>query len=492
MLASLHGAKNDEDIDDVVITILFGRATQFLLALLMMRVATTLLSPEEMGRVSLVLTTTACFAMFLVNPVGMFINRRLHSWQENGVARYHLTYYVRYLLLVALIAAITLFVFERFVNFGLPINWLILLVCGSLFFNTINQTAIPSLNLLGLSGKFVSLTVATIASSFFCATLLVYRLQFSAQYWLLGLLLGQALLGIIGTQVLFAQLKKTEGECLPRVIHTPHFRTLFHFAWPVALAAGLGWVQGQGYRYLLEGQLGLAQLGLFVAGYGISAGMIAGFESVLTTYFQPRLYRDANHSDPTEQARAWLRYAAAVIPSLLLTIALIIFLAPEFTRIFLGEAFQAAAPFVIWGALAETMRVLMGVYSLIAHVYMQTRWLVLPNVVGAVLSIGSCLILIPQFGAAGAGMGLVFSGFSVVFLMHFSLIRRVTGGALLRPVLQAIGAAALLGAMSFSAHTALQDTGWMALIGVLIWIGLIYLGLQYLLLRKHLTEKRAA
>ncbi|MFY9259940.1 MAG: polysaccharide biosynthesis C-terminal domain-containing protein [Gallionella sp.] len=470
-----------------MITIIFGRAAQFVLALMMMRVATTLLSPEEMGRVSLVVTTTACFSMFLINPVGMFINRRLHSWQANGMARHYLMHYVRHLLLVALIAGITLLVFERFINFGLSINWLIMLVCGSLLFNTINHTAIPSLNLLGFNGKFVLLTLATIATSFFCATLLVYSLQFSAQYWLLGLIFGQALLGIVGTRVLFTQLKKTEDAPPLRVIRTPHLRTLFHFAWPVALAAGLSWVQGQGYRYLLEGQLGLSQLGLFVAGYGISAAMIVGFESVLTTYFQPHLYRDANQNDAAQQAQAWQTYAAAVIPSLLLTIALIIFLAPELTRIFLGEAFQAAAPFVIWGALAEAMRVLAGVYSLIAHVYMQTRWLVLPNVVGAALSIGSCLILIPQFGAMGAGMGLVFSGFVVVMMMHILLIRRVGGGVPLRPLLASGIAAVVLWGMAHVLHSLLNVASWRAVVGTLVPVGVAYLCLQYLLLRQHLA-----
>ena len=79
-----------------------------MLALAMMRVATMLLSPEEMGKISLVLTTTAFFALFLVNPVGMFINRRIHAWKANGAARYYLTRYASYLLLVAFIASIVL------------------------------------------------------------------------------------------------------------------------------------------------------------------------------------------------------------------------------------------------------------------------------------------------------------------------------------------------------------------------------------------------
>ena len=53
---------------------------------------------------------------------------------------------------------------------------------------------------------------------------------------------------------------------------------LFHFAWPVALSAGLGYVQGQGYRYILDSKIGLEELGLFSAGYGISFGIMAGIE----------------------------------------------------------------------------------------------------------------------------------------------------------------------------------------------------------------------
>lgn len=477
-----------------MITIIIGRAAQFLLALAMMRVATTLLSPEEMGKVSLVLTTVAFFALFLVNPVGMFINRRLHAWQANGVARHYLIRYAGYLLWVALIAAIALplLYMTGLADFGISIVWLIFLVCGSLLFNTINQTAIPSLNLLGDSRRFVLLSVATIAASFACATLLVQKVQPSAQYWLLGLLMGQMFLGAVGTKVLFTRLKKTGMFYAPSAINKRHLQALFNFAWPVAIAAGLSWVQGQGYRYLMEGQLGLAQLGLFVAGYGISAGMIAGFESVLTTYFQPRLYRDVSMDHPVRQSEAWQCYAAAVIPSLLLTVAFIVMLAPELTRMFLGENFQSAAAYVIWGALAEAARVLMGVYSLIAHVHMQTRWLILPSLIGAVFSITLCALLIPGFGAMGVGMGLVLSGFAVVVTMHVLLARHVGGGSPIRPMLMAGVSAALLWGMTLSLRHLLDTTGWWLIVGVPALVGITYLGLQYLFLRQHLTDKREA
>lgn len=398
-----------------LLTIIIGRAAQFLLALVMLRVATTLLSPEEMGKVSLTLTITAFFALFLVNPVGMFINRRLHGWQAGKLAIGYLQLYVVYLSSVGLLAAMILSILNMsgWVNFGIPILWLLLLVCGSLVFNTINQTAIPSLNLLGDSRRFVILTVITLAISFACAFVWVKFAGPSAQYWLAGLLLGQLIVGMWATRILFAKLQPAAHTTLRANVDKKHMRALFAFAWPLSIAAGLGWVQAQSYRFILENELGLGALGLFVAGYSISAGIIAGFESVLTTYFQPRLYREANSNHQIDQAKAWQRYANAVIPSLILTVALLVALAPELTRLLLGSNFQASSDFVIWGACAEAARVLASVYALIAHVHMRTRWLVLPNLVGGLLSLTLCGILIPSLGTYGAGIGLVGSGFEI-------------------------------------------------------------------------------
>jgi len=475
--------------------ILFGRAAQFLLALAMMRVATTLLSPEEMGRMSLVTATTAFFALFLINPVGMFINRRLHAWQSSGLARHYLTRYAGYLILVAVFSAACLAILNTAgaVNFGMPVGWLIFLICGSLLFNTLNQTSIPSLNLLGDSGGFVLLSVATVALGFGCAALLAGLIRPAAEYWLLGLLLGQTVMAAIGTKILFVRLQASGTATSLPAIHGRHLRALFNFAWPVAIAVGLGWVQSQGYRYFMEAQLGLAELGLFIAGYGVSMGMIAAFESVLTTYFQPHLYRDISMADPGRQAQAWRQYAAVVIPSLLLTVAFVVILAPELTRIFLGDRFQSAAAYVVWGALAEAARVLTGAYSLIAHVHMRTQWLIWPNLIGAILSAVLCSMLIPVMGAAGAGIGLAVAGLAVVMAMHVMLGDRVEVHHLpIRPVLMTTALAGALWMMTIGVRHISNAAEWWFVIGITVLIGTLYMGLQYLLLRGHLKGRKEA
>lgn len=473
------------------ITIIVGRAAQFLIALITLRVATTLLSPEEMGKVALVVTTTAFFALLLINPVGMFINRRLHAWQASGRGVGYLVRYAGYIALVATIAAISLplFVMTGLISFGIPTEWLIALVCGSVIFNTVNQTAIPCLNLLGDSRRFILLTVATLIASFVAAITLVQTVQRTAEYWILGILLGQALLALVGTRDVFAQLSRGNTASIQQPVHRQHLMALFAFSWPVAIAAGLSWVQAQGYRYLMVEDLGLAQVGLFVAGYGLSAGIIAGFESVLTTYFQPRLYRDASATDPQLQTTAWRRYASAVIPSLVLTVGLLIVLAPDLTRLLLGEKFQAAASFVIWGALAEAARVLASVYSLIAHVHMRTRWLIWPNVVGAVISIVACSLLMPVFGAHGAGMGLAAAGALTIVTMHLVLLRKVGGGISARPILISFALTPAFLAIAIVLRHWLPTASWVAPIATCAVIGLAFLFMQYLLLRKHLEDQ---
>ncbi len=374
-----------------------------------------------MGRLSLITAATTFFALFLVNPVGMFINRRFHAWDALGRAKYYLKLHWIYLLIVSVVAAASLAALNKIHAFGFQFNtaWLLVLVCGSLLFNTINQTAIPSLNMLEFRGRFVTLTLATIGAGLVSSFLLVRAFEPKAEYWLLGLLIGQAVFAVIGVTVFFDKLKP------PVTVPTPtraHLSLLFSFAWPVAISVGFNWLQTQGYRFFVADSLGLVALGLFVTGYGISAGLMAAFESVLTTYFQPKFYKRVSNNDMAEQSLAWNKYAGAILPSLMLVTFLLAGLAPELTRFMVGPAYQSASQFVVWGVLAEGARVVAGVYSMSAHAKMKTRLLLLPNLLGAVICIALIWALAPALGAHGVGLARALAGIGMVVAMHYLMI----------------------------------------------------------------------
>ncbi len=472
-----------------MILIIFGRAAQFVLLLLVMRVATSYLPPDEMGQLSLITAATAFFALFLVNPVGMFINRRFHAWDALGHAKYYLKLHWLYLLVVSLVAAASLAALNKIHAFGFQFNtaWLLVLVCGSLLFNTVNQTAIPSLNLLEFRGRFVALTLATIASGLLSSLLLVRAFEPIAEYWLLGLLIGQAVFAVIGVKVFFGKL---QPEVPVQAPSGAHLKLLFHFAWPVAISVGFNWVQTQGYRFLVADSLGLVALGLFVAGYGISAGLTAAFEAVLTTYFQPKFYKRVSNNDRAEQSLAWNKYAGAILPSLMLVTFLLAGLAPELTRFMVGPAYQSASQFVVWGVVAEGARVVAGVYSMSAHAKMKTRLLLLPNLLGAVVCIALIWTLAPVLGAHGVGLACALAGIGVVGAMHYLMSGKLEMKLPYILLLKGTVMGATLFLIAASGRWALGGTDSLTSAGILIvGIGLVFLpmfyGLLYPFLPRH-------
>lgn len=405
-----------------MLLVLFGRLAQFALALVTVRVLTTLLSPEEVGKVTLVVTATTFFAMFLVNPVGMFINRKIHAWVQGKVFLNYFHVYLFYLLAVAFFALVAVPAVLSFIPFDFGFSpWLVALLIGlSLFFNTVNQTLVPSLNLLGYIKPFVVLTLSTLLASLLCAVLLVTGWLPAAQGWLLGVLAGQVLFSGIAYLVFFNKVPAGNGENFNLLgsLSQNRVRQVFSFCWPVSIAVGLNWLHMQGYRFYLSDQLGLYEFGLFAAGYGVAAALIAAMEQVLTTWFQPQFYAQANSSDPQVRQSAWKNYALLIIPVSVLGVSSLIAVADDLVFFMLGASFQNATQYVIAGAFAEWARVLVGVYVLIAHLRMDTRSLVLPNLLGLLVAFALLAFAFPYLSALAAPMAAAVGGVVVCVYMY--------------------------------------------------------------------------
>lgn len=479
-----------------MLLVTIGRIVQFALLLLTLRLATSLLSPAEMGKISIVMATVGFFTLLFLNPVGMFMNRRLHAWDLRGLATLYLTYFWRYLIAVSLFSVLVLVALTGFDiwNPDIGIYWLLFLVCGNLFFGTLNQVVIPGLNLLGHRGWFIVLTIATAAISLIFAVMLVLAILPNAEYWLSGLLIGQIIVGMIG-KIVFS--RKTHHPDVasnsPPALSHSHYRNLLKFAWPVAIAVGLGWIQSQGYRYMMEDRLGLIELGLFVAGYGISSGLIAGFDSIFATYFQPKFYRQISKENLTEQSQAWTDYSQAIFPSLLLTGVFIMATAPELTQLLLGPNFRDSSQFVVWGALAELARISTGVFGMAAHARMNTRLLLLPNLAGAVISILLIWFLMPSYGSDGVGLGLTFS--SLITLLFTIYITKKYLAVVLPQhrhlIKSALMGAGLLVAAEISRRTWSHDASYLFSLLQLCIIGSVFMLFQYAMLIPVLRKEAA-
>jgi O-antigen/teichoic acid export membrane protein len=473
--------------------IIFGRTAQFILAVAMVRIATTFLTPSEMGRMSLILSATAFFAIFLLSPVGMFINRRLHVWNLQGMVKKYLNYYWLYLICVAVVTAVVLIIANGFnlINFHTKIIWLLILVTGSILFTTANSMVIPALNFLGFRKEFIILTVATVGSSLVLAWLCVKFIHSQAEYWLSGLFFAQFIFAVIGAIVLFGKIpSKVESGDILRELSWNKIGFVYRFAWPMAISAGFTWIQTQSYRFLAEGSHGLDSLGLFVAGYSISAGIIGAFEVVLTTYLQPIFYKQVSSDKRNDQSLAWSEYAGVIFPSLLFLIFFIVATSSELTKLLLGPAYQQAAKFVVWGALAEAARVIGGVYVMVAQAKMKTKMLLVPNLIGAISSLLLIFWLLPKFGFSGVGVALFISGMAVILSMHVIMRAELDLKVSYLFLIKVFFMGSILVGVAIIGRIIIGDvnTVWLALKSFVV-LSALFLAVQYWLLRPILHEK---
>jgi O-antigen/teichoic acid export membrane protein len=468
--------------------IALGRLAQVVMMVLTLKVATSFLSPFEMGRVFLIGTIVSFFTLSFINPVGMFLNRRLHAWDVEGSVRHFLNYFWLYLLLISLIAVaiVVTLIKSNFIDPHGESNLLLILIFLSLIITPVNQVVIPNLNLLGYRILFIYLSVATVGLSLIIASLIIFYMQPKAELWLFGILIGQFFVSIFGWNSFYKIINKPPESKVFDKLYLKDIKVVWRFAWPIFVCSGFSWIQSQGYRFYMAEIFGLTNLGLFVAGYGVSAGIMSAAESVLSTYFQPTFYKDISDANKDQQELAWAAYAEGVLPSLILACSFIAALSPELTKMFLGEGFKGSSTFIVWGCFAELFRLISYVYGMAAHAKMRTHALIFPNIVGAIVVFFTALLSSSYLGLNGIGLALAISSLALFIATYLS----VSSNFLLLLPYSKLMKCILVGLFTQLLVYFFRNILLIGSLGILISISALYALMLFLLLRPYLKMKK--
>ena len=412
------------DISIVVV----ARVLQIVTAFLALRIMTTQLIPEEVGKVAVILLVAMFFTLVFVSPVGNYINRHLNAWHSRGIISNRFRMAGIYLMCVSAASAVVLILVYRWLaqDWGFSLPWLSALVAGVVLLKTLNMSMVSSLNLLGMRIPWAVLTIATLWIGLSASWVFTQYVP-EAEYWMLGQLLGFLFAGVLATVLVLQQnhieQNNSNNEEPVRVL----LLSVLAFCIPLVLSTGLNWVQFQSYRLVLGDMISLTYLGLFSAGYAISAGVVGAFESTAQEYFYPKFYKGLESNDGANIGDTWISYASLMLPFTLLTGMVVAILATPLTHILVDPSFWEASSFVVMGAMVEVCRVAGNVYGLAAHGTMKTKILVFPQMIGAL----SVLVLVPiaiEFSPGNMGMGiaLVLASFLYVLGMHLTIQRHLS------------------------------------------------------------------
>ncbi|MBN2239557.1 MAG: oligosaccharide flippase family protein [Dehalococcoidales bacterium] len=412
--------KNRRDLS----TIIIGRGLQALTLFVGLRLMTHVLAPAEIGRYYILISLTSFFALFLVGPMGSYITRKTNDWYNNSTLLNNLVTYFLYLLIVAFFAFIILLLIDTFIGFSIETTWywLLIVITGSLLFNSANLIVTGTLNLLGNRLWFIIFSLLTLWIGLIFSFLLTLTISDQAEYWLTGIIIGQFAIFVVSWFYLKRKYDKSVSKPKIKKNVIPDiksFSNAFHFTWPLSIVAGLSWLQTDSYRFILESSSGLEVLGLFAVGYGIATSIMSAFHDVMSLYLYPIFYREITSADLEGKKQAWNKLASFFIPAIVLMTSFIISCAPYLTKLMADANLQGSGQYVLWGALVQALFFTITCFRLIAHAGMKTTWLILPGITGAVAVLGGIFILKNWDPIIGTGISLLFG--SILMVIHLAI-----------------------------------------------------------------------
>lgn len=408
-----------------VLIITAGRVLQMVIALVSVRVFTSLLSAAEVGNIYLINALFGFFGLALINPVGTYMNRKTHRWAEEKSILDRFFIYNIYLVLLAVSSTVIIFLLNRYWHVGATIRvpMLICFLMFSIYFTTWNQTIIPALNLLNHRMSFVLFTLLTLVVGLVFSVLLVNYYSSTAVSWLSGQLCAQALIALFA----LVYLKKVMGQGVNfsrarEVVTRENLMNILHFVFPLACTTFFMWLQNQSYRIVIEKTVGAEFLGMIGLGIGLASSIAVAAESLIQQLYLPGFYRDINTPDLEKRTEAWNAMAQLTIPVYIALTIMVSCLAPFLLNILASKKFGGAYVFIIFGAWIEFFRMTTAMLTSVAHAEMRTKFLLRAYCVGGLLAVAGTYLgtLTTEYALVIPSL-LVLSGLVSMIIMYHDM-----------------------------------------------------------------------
>lgn len=401
-----------------------GRFAAAAMALISIRVVTTVLTPEQYGELALLVAVQMFCGLFLINPVGQHINLHTHAWWDSGTLLSRLKSYRLYVLAVSLVGGVLVlsigkqYSIEQFFYTALAMFAMIIA-------STWNATLIPMLNMLGFRAASVLWSTITIAVALASSVLLVIWLP-SVTAWFTGQVIGMGA-GALGAKYVLQNYAKQSNHS-EGTLSLLNKHTIITYCLPLALATGLMWLQLSGYRFVIKSYWGLAQLGFLAVGLQLAGQIFAVAESLAMQFLYPLFYRRVSkHENLVEVELAFSDLLNTLVPVYFVLTGLVIFSAPYLLKILVATQFQNSIIFVMLGAGIELCRILGNLLSNAAQVKRKTKSLALPYAVG---SITSLLLIyfagVQQMEISWACVGLALGAIAMFIVMLTMMYKQVS------------------------------------------------------------------
>ena len=320
-----------------------------------------------------------------------------------------------------------------------------------------------------------------------------------------GLLIGVIWANLATVQPMHVLAAYTIAQTISLILAFPNLRmrprlqaadpaTLHHayrYGLPLAASGLLAWVPGNGSRFVVEHELGIAAVGMFSVGWTLGQ-RACSFAAMLVTAAAFPLALRLEASGARDRAMHQLSLNGALLCSVLLpTAAGLILLTPALTQVVVSEPYVAVTLKILpLATLAGLIKNLRSHFANQAFLLAQkTHWTLGLDALETLLFLIGAAFGLRVFGLVGAAWGALVA-VSVGALLAFVIALRTLKMPFPHMHLLRIALATLV--MSIVLYALPSISNWGPLLAIVFLGGLIYLGVLALGYRGHLSKLRAS
>ena len=387
--------------------VLFTQLINTIIGLISGKLIAVNVTPQDFGLYNIQFATYSFVSTLLLSPFLQYVKTTNNTLLDKVGSKFYV-----YTLFSLLFFSYMLFV--SFLYFAYDIFELRLYLI--LFFFMLFASLF---NLVGdffiIRSKLIKYSKYTIIKSFFGITFISLYFYFGLNWfstvellWLMQVFgIGIALL-LLGKHYQFFKSKIKIG-------YISFLQKYFKFSLPLILLAFWSWINNFFDRYALEYLLGLKDVGIYNANYGIGSKFFLMLSPIFIILITPQVYALVKVEVKKTTIIRYSKYYAVSGVFILCAI----FISKDYIgHLLLAEPYKEGFYLIFWVALAFFILTLTHLYESIFYSEKKTKIILYSNIFTAVINITANIILIPIYGIIGAGLATLL-GFTLQFFIIF-------------------------------------------------------------------------